>query len=381
MEQRIASIISEYAAQGIHRTGTTVDNESADWLAARVKAMGVAPELDTWQFKRVEVVDARFRMGELDISGVPFYDCNYTDAAGVSGSLGEMGSDADIGVAMTLPYAAGPGYAPVEAARKHGTHKALLLVTDKRMPADGIATINAESFGSPFGPPVLQIANRHWDAIQAAVKRGDKATLVAHCDRVDATAANVQARIAGADASLAPVVVMTPRSGWWRCASERGGGIAAWLEMMRAVKSAGGARDVIFTANSGHELGHTGLDHYLEAHGSLIAGAHMWIHLGANFVARVMPAVRLQYSDKTAEGLVRAELARTALKPARETPPGTRPAGEARNIFDGGGHYISILGGNGLFHHPDDLWPDAVDMKAATAWISAFVDLSVKLAA
>ena len=38
------------------------------------------------------------------------------------------------------------------------------------------------------------------------------------------------ARVAGADAALAPIAVLTPRSGWWHCAGERGGGIAIWLE-------------------------------------------------------------------------------------------------------------------------------------------------------
>jgi hypothetical protein len=38
--------------------------------------------------------------------------------------------------------------------------------------------------------------------------------------------------------SLAPVVVITPRSGWWACASERGPGIAAFIELARAAATA-----------------------------------------------------------------------------------------------------------------------------------------------
>jgi hypothetical protein len=57
---------------------------------------------------------------------------------------------------------------------------------------------------------------------------------------------------------------MTPRSGWWSCASGRGGGLVLFLEIMRAVRKAHTARTVIFTANSGHELGHLGLDHFIE---------------------------------------------------------------------------------------------------------------------
>jgi len=36
LSQRVAEIIEEYSAQGIHRTGTTVDNQSGQWLADRI---------------------------------------------------------------------------------------------------------------------------------------------------------------------------------------------------------------------------------------------------------------------------------------------------------------------------------------------------------
>ena len=173
---------------------------------------------------------------------------------------------------------------------------------------------------------------------------------------------------------------MTPRSGWWQCASERGGGIACFLEMMRAIKASEPQRDVIFTANTGHELGHIGLDHYLDTHAALVQDALLWIHLGANFAARYDPGVRLQYSDEAARSRLRPWLEKNAIEPDAETPTGERPLGEARNIFDGGGRYLSILGRNGLFHHPDDLWPDAVNPRETTKWINAFVALGVELA-
>lgn len=379
MQARIAAIISEYSAQGIHRTGTRTDNESADWLADRISALGVQPRLETFPLERLDILDARFKVAGIDIEGVPAFDCTYTDASGITGSLGVLGSAADIGVVMASPMG-GQGFQAIEAARRERHHKAIVLVTDIRMPADGAALINADSFLAPYGPPVLQVANRHWPAIERAARDGETALVIAHCRRVQAMATNVQATITGKNSRLAPLVVMTPRSGWWHCAAERGGGIAAFLEMIRTINSRGAARDVIFTANSGHELGHLGLDRYLESHKSLIAGASMWIHLGANFAAKYEPGVRLQFADDRAKSLVERELLGEDLKPAHETPIGSRPYGEARNIFDGGGRYISILGSNGLFHHPDDVWPEAVDMFASTRWLCAFTELSVKLA-
>ena len=50
-------------------------------------------------------------------------------------------------------------------------------------------------------------------------------------------------------------------------------------------------------------------------------------------------------------------------------------------FYDGGGRYISILGRNGLFHHPADVRPDAVGLEVTTKWVNVFVQLGVQLAA
>ena len=380
MQSRIANIICEYASQGVHRTGTEVDLLSADWLLQRIEALGVRPSESSFAFQRVRPLQTSLSFSGLNVSGVPLYDCHYTDDRGITGSMGELGSNADIGVAMALPFASSENGRRVLAARQEGKHKAIVVVADDRLPADGAAPFNAEDFTAPFGPPVLQIANNHWPEIQAAVKSSAPAQIIVQCDYVDAIARNVEARIKGRNPKLAPLVVMTPRSGWWACASERGGGVACFLEMMRGIKASEPERDVIFTANTGHELGHTGLDYFLHNNPQLIQDAYIWVHLGANFAARYGAGVRLQYSDEQAKLSLAPWLQANSITPDAQTEGGERPLGEARNIFDGGGRYISILGRNGLFHHPADVWPDAVDLGVTTRWVNAFVQLGVELA-
>lgn len=192
---------------------------------------------------------------------------------------------------------------------------------------------------------------------------------------------NTTATVHGTEPSLPPLIVMTPRSGWWNCASERGGGIAVWLEMMRGLKLAQPERSVHFVASTGHELGHYGLDAYLETRRPLIEQAVAWIHLGANFGAAVGASVLFQSSDDEYRQLGLNAMSRYDRRPDRERAPGDRPSGEARNIFDGGGRYLSLLGGNGLFHHPTDRWPDAVDVEAVAAFARAFTDIAVEIAA
>jgi threonine synthase len=153
-----------------------------------------------------------------------------------------------------------------------------------------------------------------------------------------------------------------------------------FLEIMRAVQAAAPARDVIFTANSGHELGHLGLDRFIHENPALVKEAHCWIHLGANFGAAIRPQVRLQASDDALFERARAAMRNEGTMPNLETAVGTRALGEARNIFDGRGRYVSLLGGNGLFHHPDDRWPDAVDPEKLAKLARAFCALAVDLA-
>ena len=377
MQSRIAEIISEYAGQGIHRTGTNVDNQSADWLMQRIEMLAVAATDTAFEFQRLQPITTQLSLVGSTIPGVPLYDCHYTNEGAITGSIGELGSNADIGVSMSLPFASAPNGLLIHAARKEGQHRAIVVVTDSRLPKDGVALLNAEDFTSPFGPPVLQVANKHWADIQSAIKSGMEASLVLQCEYVKATARNVEARIEGSKPDLDPIVVMTPRSGWWANASERGGGIACFLEIMRAVKAAAPKRDVIFTANTGHELGHTGLDLFLHNNAGLIQDAHIWMHLGANFAAKLGSRVRLQYSDDEAVKSLDPWLREHGLTPGAVTPIGQRPLGEARNVYDGEGRYVSILGGNGLFHHPDDQWPDAVDLAMAVKWVKAFTQLAV----
>jgi len=380
LKARIADVIYEYSDQGNHRTGTRVDHASADWLVSRIRSLDVEATESSFFFKRIDIEEASFSFAGLVVAGVPLFDCLYTDAKGVNGSVGEVGSKADIGVAMSLPFASSPSGQAIHSARLANRHKAIIVVTDDSLPTDGVAMLNAEDFRKPFGPPVLQVASRYWPEMQAAMSAGSSGKVVVHCQYVEANARSIGAVIEGKQPELPPLVIMTPRSGWWRCASERGGGIACFIEIMRGIKEEDRNRSVIFTANTGHELGHTGLDQYLHDNQSLIGGASIWIHLGANFAAKIGPGVRLQFSDEAARQALRPYLKSNLIEAASETSLGERPLGEARNIHDGGGRYISILGQNGLFHHPADVWPEAVNLEDTTRWVNAFVQLAIELA-
>src|SRR5258705_6278248 len=99
-------------------------------------------------------------------------------------------------------------------------------------------------------------------------RRGPAGLFSSSC-RTPTAARNVVVTLAGTKRGSPPLVIMTPRSSWWQSTAERGGGIVCWLESLRALIAAPPVCDVVFTANSGHELGHLGLDDFAARHHGL----------------------------------------------------------------------------------------------------------------
>ena len=376
VQQRIGAVIRGYEEQGFHRTGTDVDRMSADWLANEVRRIGLEPALEEFPLSRVDPVDASVVVNGRRIEGLPFFDGAFTGPVGIAGPLGTLDSDASIGLVESLPNGSETG--ALGDARRHNRHQAIVVVTRGARP--GFCPSNADSFLRPFGPVVLQVASAEAPFFGDCARQGAKALLTAHVERTRTRAFNIVAVVPGTDKSIAPVVVMTPRSGWWSCASERGGGLACWLEIMRATRDAGLIRDVLFVATSGHELGHLGLDAFIARRGGLVPAAKAWIHLGANIGAAQGPGNNLQASDDEMESLMAEAMTSAGLRIDRRLPRGAVPRGEAENVHRGGGCYISIIGNNDLFHNANDRGADAVDLKVMERFAGAFATVTASLA-
>lgn len=376
MRERIGRVIAAYEAQGFHRTGTEVDRLSGDWLANEVRGIGLQPAFEEFSLSRVDPVDASLAVNGRKIEGLPLFDGGFTGPSGIEGVLGVLGSDAPIGFAELAPNAADTG--ALGEARRQKRHQAIVVVTRGARP--GFCPSNADGFLHPFGPPVLQVSSEHAAFLADCAQHGAKAALTAHVQRMQAQAVNVTTSIVGRDTSAAPLVVMTPRSGWWSCASERGGGLAIWLEIMRALREAKPGRDVLFVASSGHELGHLGLDAFVKRRPEIVSQAKAWVHLGANIGAAQGPGNVLQASNGALETMMADAMSAVGLAINRRHPRDLEPLGEARNIHRGGGQFISIIGKNDLFHSPDDRGPEVVDPAVIARFARAFAAVATSLA-
>ena len=372
----VSRIIQAYDAQGFHRTGTDVDDASGAWLAEEARTAGAETALVRFPLARVDVRACSVTVAGKSLDGLPLFDGGFTAAAGVSGRLG-TGAAAEIAlVNLDGPAISSEGRS-IEQLRRAAAHRAIVGVTRGASP--GLVPMNAYRFVEPYGVPVVQVASTEGAWLHEAAKRDETATVVAHAVRTDDTAVNVVSTVGGSRADLTPVVVITPRSGWWNCASERGGGLACWLEAMRAAARARAPRTIQFVASSGHELGHIGLDAFIARRDDFVKSAHAWIHLGAN-IGAAGGRMRLQASDDQMEASAAVALGRAAATVADRVPRGTVPAGEARNIHVGGGRYASLLGSGLYFHSLEDRWPVAVDAAAVARYATAVADLVVTLA-
>jgi hypothetical protein len=354
-ERRAAAWLEAWDGQGIHRTGTPGDAAGAEWLANEVAGIAGEVEIEEFAFERLDPEEAYLEIGGTRIEGVPVFDAPASPTDGITGRLGQ-----EIAVHELNPRAVYSG--AFRRLREAGNHRALVVVCQGEAP--GLGLLNAEQYTAPHGAPALHVPSEARETVLAAAQRGAPARLVAFSRRTQARAVNIVVTLKGRDPGRPKLVVMTPRSSWWQSTAERGGGIVCWLEALRALTAERPARDVVFTANTGHELGHLGLDDFIARRpGWDRAGGADWLHFGANLgAAGGVLSLVTNVDDLRRLGL--AALSGAGQPPDDMPWPWFVPSGESRDIHEAGGRYLTLVGTNRLFHLPQDRWPRAADVPA-----------------
>jgi hypothetical protein len=337
---RAAALLRAWDAQGIHRTGTAEDKAGAHWLAREAAALGATVALESFRLNRIDPVSCWVECAGARIEGVPVFDAPPTGPLGINGP---------IALVRLSPWAV---YTPDYRSMRRASDRAGMVIVCQGDEL-GLALLNAERFREPYGCPAIQVAE---------MPPGAPLHMTSFYRRSSVDAFNVVATIPGRDKLRPKVVVMTPRSSWWQSTSERGGGLVCWLETLRALMETPPMADVVLTANSGHELGHIGLDAFLEKRPGWDseAGA-IWVHYGAN-IGATGGQLSIQSADRTLRDAMREALTAFGQPPDIVAPETHVPTGETRDIHRMGGHYVTLVGSNRLFHLPRDRWPHAVDV-------------------
>ena len=383
--ETLARRIREYEAQGIHRTGWPGDMASAEWALTELGSDGVEASVEEFAFPMMQTHKASIAWSGPEVDGVALHDCGNTGADGVSGALALAGAsdvrgrivvaeDGDAaynqrGVYERIPELIGAGAAGL-----------VLLRCDS---LGAITVLNAYRIGTPFDLPVLQIACGDAPGLVKAARAGENAVFTVDADRESAIAKNVVATLPGEDPDAAPVAIMTPRSGWFTCASERGGGVAIWLGLAAAISAMPDQRRTVhMVASSGHEINHYGLQSFLKARSGLETRALAWLHLGALIGSRAT-SVKIEPSDQKLGALAKSAFESSG---AERWMMWDQRGGEAENIAEAGGRDVSlrggpadIEGGDPFFHSPNDSIDRATDIELVAASGRACLEMVQRL--
>jgi hypothetical protein len=330
-----ARLARAFDMSGIHRASTPGDYESGEWLCEEARAGGADVSKMHCDLPHTVVEEAYLECNGHRIDGLPMFDAPAT--AGIEGRIGLCGSDCEIGYLEMPPNAASIKGMRLEAIRRETRHAALVIAT--RVTGESLAPINAQFFGAPIGPPVLLVAGMHHDRLSAVASAQDRARLVSRYTQEPAQSYNVFAHVAASTglrsaagdtgAPQRPLVLITPRTGWWESTAERAGGLVAWLAGVQAAAALGRDRrltaDVHGFATCGHELGHVGLHTLLKDRTALLRDAAPWLHLGANLGCASNENMMLRASD-SADAEHMRELLIAAGYPARAVARGQQRA-------------------------------------------------------
>lgn len=226
---------------------------------------------------------------------------------------------------------------------------------------------------------MLQVSNTEIELLKRQSQNGAEATVVTQVTRAPAQAFNVTARIAGSDSKLPPLVFMAARSAWWQCVTEQGSRLACWLEVMRVLGASKPARDCLFVALSGHELGMLGMDAYIENRQNLLRDAHAWIFFGSGIGSPRQPNL-IHTSDEALEKWVVTALQQEGIGvDAREQHDAAARA-EMEAVQRKSGRFVTLVCDSEVYHSAADRWPEAVDVGLLARYARAFANGALQLA-
>jgi hypothetical protein len=290
----IEADLLRYVRFGNKRAGGPGDTACGEWLAGELAQAGYAVERQPISVPYFEAAQADLVCGADSAAIYPQPIVIDTGPGGISGPIVRVdsqgrfaGSLAGAIALVDLPHArwssllARAAREPVQAAFAGG---ALAAVAITNGPTGKVIALNADGRRPMFAGPVGLIAPESAGPFLAAAHERRTAKLTIHGTSGQRQAFNLVGRIdRGKGRWLA---ISTPRSGWFTCAGERGGGVAAWLHLARWAAAGLPDHDLAFICNSGHEYEYLGAAEAMAGIAPPVRDTSFWLHLGANVASR-----------------------------------------------------------------------------------------------
>jgi hypothetical protein len=366
--------VREFDSSGVHRIGTPGDRASGEWLLGEASIKGVTVARMPVFFERTIIDEAYVECAQERIEALPMFDAPATPANGIAGLLCHEGGDGQVAYVEFAPNAASIKGQPLEALRAVTRHSALVVATLSKSGA--LSPINAQHFSNPFGPSVLQVAGIHSTFFRRQAASNAPVKVYSAIRKARTESFNVAA-FTPPLSSAQPLVIVTPRTGWWESTAERAGGILAWLASLEMAGKLQNEerlhRQVLAYATCGHELGHIGLDELIRQRDDLLKNARYWLHLGANLGTASSLQMMIR-ADNPDDGQFMRDLLIAEGYPAEfvVVEPMAKVSGEGHDLKKLGAKVLSMAGSNHYFHDAADRWPGNVN-AAGIASISRAV--------
>jgi len=289
---QVALDLARYASFGLKASGGAGDEASGTWLAGELERLGFRTERQAIEVPFFEPGKVTLELADGAVDGlIAQAPVRVTPAWGLEARLVRLepwpGQPMTGAIAVARlnhnrwSSAHSPAVRKLLAAATDQGAAGLVLITEG--PTGEALALNATAdAATPL--PVVTAGTKQGARLLAAAAHGETGRLRLEGEAGRRSAYNLIARLErGAGRRLA---VSTPRSGWFDCMGERGGGIAAWLGLARWT-SRDCPLDLTFVATSGHEYENLGGHQFLK---SALAprpeATELWIHLGAALAAR-----------------------------------------------------------------------------------------------
>ena len=271
--------VRAYADLGEHRTGTPGDQATTRWLVQALKRARYQVETQGFDYPVFEVGRCAVDVGTASLEAFPYWTPTTTPPSGIKGPLTTAGGPGRIALVTLANGGSGGGlYAPppAEIVAAVDTRAAAVVVVTEN-PLGELVAFNRTPLAPAWNAPVLFVAGRHKALLQAIAREGGEVTVRLEGRTVAGRADNVVARKPGPGKAL---VISTPKSGWFRCAGERGSGVAIWLGLARWLATT--EMNVTLLAASGHEFDGYGGAQFARTLAPKPADTALWVHIGAN---------------------------------------------------------------------------------------------------
>jgi hypothetical protein len=278
-----------YYNLGEHRTATQVDLRTSQWLMAQLRAAGLKATSQSFGLRQFFVRQTRLTVADRSIRAFPLWFPRGTGPTPINARMALFDKNSEprsqqgkIALAK-FPFDAraamvsGSGQAEVILAAARAGASAVIAITEGS--TKEIIALNSPAGAEPWPIPVVLASPRDEHVLMSAARSGMQVSLLVDGeDDYNASARNVIARL---DRGKDLIVVSTPQSGWFRCAGERGPGIALFLGLARWARGRPSGASFLFVSTSGHELGGVGMKAFQKELAPSPDRVLCWLHLGA----------------------------------------------------------------------------------------------------